>query len=752
MSTLWPEAARGVLARRRRVALTALGVTLATAMLATGAVVGYGLATGFTRSAQAADLPDVIARFDDQPLSRIAKRVRALPDLAAVSFRREVTSVRIGVRGHHATNGVVEVLGPGRRGYAVVAGRDLSTRPGEVLVEQGLARAWGLHPGSTLFVDELGRERVVGVTVSPDNVAYPLATPRIYLSQAGLDARFGPEPDPRVDLVELWARDRRGLDALLVAAREDAYGIRDLSFVTRDGVRVLVDQAAGIVIALLVALSLVALLTAAVMLAASARADVQRRLMAIGVRRAVGATRARIAALAAAEAAIVSAPAATLGALAGVLVAGGPSSALLNLLNERPPGSALVLPLAGCWLVAVSIPVAVAAWPSWRAARRAPVALLRAADLRAGVRRGRGASGLLGLGSRLVTARPIRLAATLAVLGSSAAFILLMLALASELSTLENDPSALGKRYQLLASLPASAAAQVGRLPGVVAAGPRYEVTAADSYSLGETIDVIAYAGDHTLFEAPLLASGRRLSGAREAEVGVGLAQVLGLRTGSTLALALPSGAEVRFRVSGTVNSLDHDGRVAYVSAPALLAADPSAPEQIAVRIGSAGSNTTVSRELAALGAAASATPTITGRGQTLVAALTAILRAVAVVDGLVCLYTLAQALALVAAERRTTIAVLRACGAGLAAVMRLLAGAAVVVVLPAALIGVALERLVLGPSLAGIAAGYATLPLGAGAGVITIVLIGLAALATVAVIWVATQATREQIVLGLPA
>ena len=112
--------------------------------------------------------------------------------------------------------------------------------------------------------------------------------------------------------------------------------------------RVLVDQAAGIVIALLVSLSVVALLTAAVMLAASARADVQRRLMAIGVRRAVGATRGRVAALGAVEAALVAAPAATLGVLAGLLVASGPSSSLLDLLNERPAGSALALPLAGC--------------------------------------------------------------------------------------------------------------------------------------------------------------------------------------------------------------------------------------------------------------------------------------------------------------------------------------------------------------------------------------------------------------------
>src|SRR5205814_61390 len=80
------------------------------------------------------------------------------------------------------------------------------------------------------------------------------------------------------------------LDQVLVQARASSFGLHDLRFATRSGVRVLLDQAAGIVIDLLVALSLIALATAAVMLAASARAEVQRRLAAIGIQRAGGAS------------------------------------------------------------------------------------------------------------------------------------------------------------------------------------------------------------------------------------------------------------------------------------------------------------------------------------------------------------------------------------------------------------------------------------------------------------------------------
>ena len=751
MTALWLDAARSLRARRRRALLSAVGVALAAAMLATATVVGYGLSTGFARSARDADLPDVIARFDDEPLSRVAARVRALPDLAAASFRFELTNASFGTRQHFATNGVIEVLMPGRRGYALLAGHDLGSSPGEVLVEQGVARAWGLHVGSALFLQGLGRQHVVGITESPDNVAFPLAAPTVYISRADVPLQYRRDPDPDVNEVQLWARSQAGLNVLLAQARETAYGLHDLSFVTRDGVRILVDQAAGIVIALLVALSVIALLTAAVMLAASARADVQRQLVTIGVRRAVGATRGRIVSLGAAEAALVAIPAATVGVLIGLLAAAGPSNALLELLNERGPGRALVAPLIGSWLLAVAIPIAVSAWPSWRASARPPVTLLRGAELRGGGRRQRGSAGLLGLGIRLATARRGRLLATLAVLGTSTAFILLMLALASELSVLANDPSALGQRYQLLAGLPASAASQVRSLPGVADAQARYELTAADSFALGETIDVIAYPGDHTQFEDPPLASGRRLRGDREAEVGVGLAQVLGLSSGSTLALALPSGVDERFRVVGTVSSLDHDGRIAYVSATGLLAGDPSAPEQIAVKLTPGASSGAVTRELLALGASVNATATVTGKGRSLVSALTAILRAVAIVDGFVCLYTLVQALALTASERRGTIAVLRAYGAGAGSVARLLAGAALAVVLPAAVVGVALERLLLGPSLANIAENYATLSLGASVGVVALVLIGLALLAGAAVAWVARQAARESIVAGLP-
>ncbi len=721
-------------------------------MLTAALVVSDSLGRGFDRGVRAADLPDIIVRFDPAPRGRVARRVAALPDVAGFSLRQEATGVFIESGPHSSGSASVEIVGPGRRGYAIVGGRDLTGRPGQVLIERGLATSWGIPLGGTVELADLGAQRVVGFTQSPDDVSYPLAVPRLYLSRTALQARFGTQLDPRVNVAQIWLRDPRNLDEVLVQARATSYGLHGLRFVTRSGVRVLIDQAAGIVIDLLVALSVIALVSAVVMLAASARAEVQRRLRAIGVRRAVGAPRGHLAAAQGLEALLAAVPAATLGVVAGALATYSPTSRLLTLLNEPPPGTGLVGPLLAVWLAAIAIPVLAAAWPAWRAAGRPAVELLAGAELPR--RRARASTwgpraGLGLLGARLAGARRVRLVTTATALGMSCAFILLMLALASALSALETDPRALGKRYQLTAGLPSSEVAHIRQIPGVQAVAPRYEVRAVDSFSLHETIDVIAYPGDHTVFEAPALLSGTRISSPRQAEVGAGLADALGLVPGSTLAIELPSGTELRLRVSGIVGSFDHDGRVAYVPAAALLAADPSASEVLAIRVRPGADVAAVS---AALGPVAAPASGAIARGVPLVDTLRSILRAVAIVDGLVCLYALLQTCALTVQERRRTIAVLQALGAAGPAIARLLAGAVLALVVPAAVLGVLLERLVLGPILAKLAAGYAALSLTAGAPEVGAVLGGLALASAAAVAWVAAQSTRGAVVKGLAA
>lgn len=750
MSGALREAWANVRARRGRSLLGGLGIVLVATMLAVAATVSYGLLTGFDRSAAQADLPDVLVSFDQQPASSVRERLAALPDLEAFSLREQLTSVPFRAGREAADNGVIEVVGPGRRGYAIVAGHDVSNRGG-VVVEQGLATDWGLKVGDRIRVYDSPPLPIVGLARAPDNVAYPLAAPHVYIALAAVRAATRDHSTRQVNLAQIWLKDPSQLDAVLVQARMSSYGLTGLSLITRSGVRVLVDQAAGIVIALLGALSLIALLTAATMLTASARAEIQRRLHAIGIWRAIGASRGHVARVAALEALLVALPAAAIGVGLGALLAVGPSDRLLGLLNQPGPGSGLAAPLLGCFALTAAIPAAAAAWPAWRAAGGPPLTLLRGAELRGGSTRGGGSGGgLLRLGFRLATTRRVRLVATLASLAICTSFVLLMLALATELNVLANDPTALGRQYQLSASLPASKAPQVGKLPGVSAVGPRWEVSAVDAYSLGEITYVIAFRGDHTQFEDPPLVEGSHLHGDRQAEVGRGLAQLLGLRVGSTLALALASGRELRLRVTGIVSSLEHDGRIAYVPERALLRAEPGAPEKLAVIVAPGASTKSVTGELERLGAKVTASSGVAGGGKALVDALRGLLLTIAVVDGLVCLYMLTQALALTAGERRSAIAVLRACGAGARSIRVLLAGAALAVLVPAAAIAVLLERFVLGPAVSRLAQGYASLSLAADAVQIAILLLGLAAIGAVAVWWVVRRVTSRPIAGGL--
>ena len=197
-----------------------------------------------------------------------------------------------------------------------------------------------------LGVGGFGDLRVAGIALSPDNVAFPLArTARVYVGEQEVRDAFGFPGEIRPDIALLWLHDPARADITLAQARVTSFGIGSLSFITREGIRVLLSEAAGIVISLLVAFSLVALVAAGTMLAAGAHADVQRRLAAIGVQRALGFTPAAIAARHAREAALVALPAAAAGIAVGALVVAGPSASLLGALNEQPPGAALALPL-----------------------------------------------------------------------------------------------------------------------------------------------------------------------------------------------------------------------------------------------------------------------------------------------------------------------------------------------------------------------------------------------------------------------
>jgi ABC-type lipoprotein release transport system permease subunit len=730
-------------------------------MVGAAVAISFSLSSGFDRSAARARLPDVLASFDSLNQTQVAAAVGRLANVRSYSFRLQQSGEHLFAGSFYDAHTTIVGVGPGVRGYAVLAGRDL--RGGsEVVVEAGLARVWRLALGSSLVIRDVGgrseRFRIVGTAVSPETVAFPLASgPRIYLSLREA-AELMQAPRGLVNGVALWLNDPQRLDVTLSQARAAAFGVRGLQFITQNGLRLLIGQAAGIVIAVLVAFSLIALLVAGTMLAASAAAEAQRRLEAVGLLRAVGASRQAIVAASAIEAAALAIPAGAIGIVAGWLAVRGPTDGLLASLNEIGPGWSVAPLLVGALVALVALVVAASAWPAWRAACRPPLDTLRGADVVGRTRRLPLPGGIGALGLRLVLARPVRSAATALVIGLAVGVVLVILTIASVLQGLNSQPQAIGKRYQLLVQAPASAATRIARLPGVAAAAARYEVAAADSFSLGEPFALIAFAGDHTRFEDPPLIEGRRLQSVGEAEVGLGLAQALGIHPGSVLAAQLPSGPEVRFRVVGIVQALQAQGRVAYVMPARLLEASPNLSAQIAVRLRPGASAVPVERALARRGQPASSAGGIAGqsvqswaaRSSGFLAVLVALLRSVAVLDAVVCLYAVAQALGLTAQERRRALSIVRATGAGRWQIGAIFATGSLAIVTAALLLGLVAERGLIGPGVARVAASYVALSLGADATTTAYTAIGLLVGALAVAAWTAESVTRGSVVGGL--
>lgn len=747
--------------RRARALLAAGGIAAASAMLAAALTVGYSLGTGFDRAAARAHLPDAIARFDEQPLRAVSSRAETLPNVRALAYRLEVSGLTIRVGERYNEHATLAGILPGPRGYAIVAGRDLSGRRGEVVVERGLARAWRLGPGDRVtLADYRGNGTtltVVGVAVAPETVAFPLAKgPRLWAPYQEA-RRFSGTEGTLVNVALLWTHDPSRLDVTLAQARAASFGLTGLVFVTRAGIRILLGRAAGIVIALLIAFSVVALGAAGFMLAASAHTEVQRRTRSIGVLRALGATRGEIASAHAVETAVVALPAAALGILLGWAAVARPTGQLLVAVNELGPGLSLAALLLASLAAVVALVAGVSAWAGWRVASRPPADALTRADVLGAPRRMPLPAGAAGLGMRLALARPLRTAGTVAVVAASVAVVLLILTIAGLLQRLGNDPAAVGKRYQLTVSAPARETPAIRALPGVADAAARYEVDAADSFDLGESFRLIAFAGDHTRFEAPELAEGRRLSGPGEAEVGTGLATALNVHPGATIAAQLPTGAEVRYRVVGLVRVFENDGRVAYVRPERLLTAATGVQPSIAIRVVS-GQKPAVRRELERRGLVSEQSGGVAGeavsgfaaRSSGFLALLVALLRGVGVLVGVVCLYVLAQMLALTAQERRRAVAVVRACGGSRRQVALVFAGSALVVAVLAAPGGILLERLLLGPIVSRLAAAYVTLPLTAGVGPVAVAVVGLFVAALAAAAWVGRGAVAQPVVTGL--
>ncbi len=720
LGAAWTRALSSLLARPSGALAAALGLLLAGGMVGAAVETGYALSTGFARAQRRAATPDVVAHFANVSAADVRARLTPIAGIRELSLRVVARPLDLGIRRRDGVRrtGTAEVDGlppAGRTGVAVLEGRGLSGHGGEALVERGLAVEWGVRPGDRIRLSDNGRRfvgTVVGIALEPDTVAYPLAgRPRVYITDREL-RRVAAIPGDEVSEAGIVVADRTSLPSVLVQARVQSFGLTDVTYATRTGVRALVDEAGGLVGSLLVAFAIVAVGAAGATLTASANARVTRDLATIASLRAVGFPAWGLALSYGLESALLAIPAAALGVLGGGWLVSGPTERLLVQLNELAPPHPVGLPhvLAGAGLVLVS--GLAAGVPALLAARR-PIVDSLAGSTIASPRWGRSSGRPFLLGARLALARPVRLAGSVVAIGAAIATIFLMLGLARFLVAAANDPNSIGQRYSYLVDEDPGALAAVRATPGVAAAADRYETLGADAFDLGQPVRIVAFGtGAASVFAGRPLLEGRHVAADGEVEVGRGLSQALGLEPGGTLIADLSSGGELQLRVVGVVQELQSDGRVAYTTAPSLLAAAPGLAPQIAVRVAPDVGAATVEARLEEQGLAVFRPAGLVGSSTGFLHAVVALLRAVAVLDGFVCAALVVLGLLVLARERAVTIGVVRAVGGSGRQVASLLAGAAALTIGGALAVGYAAERFALSPLLSRIVERYGALPL----------------------------------------
>ena len=753
MTAVVVRAVAAIRARPAATVITALGLFFAGAILGSAVTTREALGGGLERAQRAARTADIVAHFDPVALETLRPRLEAIANVADWSPRITVRPVDIATRradGPRRT-GTAEANGllldrPG--GLLIVAGRGLSGREDEVVVERGLFTAWHLRLGQGLRVR--GRSgplfvRIVGVSIEPDALAFPLTSrPRIYLPYETVQDRIttahGRFP---VTAVSINVTDRTRLAVTLAQLRAASFGLDRVTIQTRTGIRLAIDQASGLISSVIAAFAIVALGAALVMIAAAAHARVMRDLATIGALRAIGFSSPAIAATYAVEVAAIAVVAIGAGVVVGSLAVAGPAAVLLESFNELPPPHPLGL---GHLLVASAAVVAAgiaAGTPALIAARRPVVDLLRGAAIVRTARAGVIGSPLL-LGARLAVSRPFRLAASVVAVAGGIAVVLVMASLARTLLAVQVNSQSLGVRYSLLVKDSPAALDAVRSTPGVAAAAARYDALAVNAYDLGQPLRIVAFgAGRSGVFDGRPLLSGRRSIRPGEAEVGEGLASSLGLTEGQTLIAAPEGGGEVRLRIVGVVREPTNDGRVAYTDAATLLAAQPGVVAQIAVRPTTGTSPATVRARLATRGIAAVPTSGLVPSGSSVIAAVVALLRAVAAVNGAGSIALTVLALVVLARERSETVAVVRAIGGGRRHVAMLLGGAGLLLMTLALVTAVLIQRLLLDPVIEHLLGTYGVLDVSLGGRDLALSAVGAIVAAIAASVAVALRYSR---------
>ena len=643
--------------------------------------VGYALATGFDRAAARRPARRDRALRRREPRARVDARVSCAAEPAAPLVPLEIaTTSTCAARGHDDPTRRVETS-CSAAGAATRSSRGATcARAGEAVVERGLAATWDLRPGRPARRRRLRRCASSASRSRPTTSRSRSSAGRASTCSHRGRASARSARRRHVNVALLWlARPGDGRRHARAGARGS---LRDRAARSSSRARAsgsLLGQAAGIVISLLVAFSLVALAAAGDDARRGAHAEVQRRLHALGVSaRSASRRRADRGAAGRSRPRSSRCRRRVLGVAVGLARSSRARRTTCSRAERARPRRGCSRLLARRGRCARRAPVVAVAAAVAGLARRAAAAgrALRGGDV-SGVRAAAPlGAGPVGLGVAARARAPAAAARTaVAVLAVCAGVRRCsMLALASLLERLAERPGARRPAlpdHRRRAGLMRSR----GRAGSRASPAPRRATTpyAADSFDLGESLELVAFRGDHTRFEAPPLAEGRRLRGpARGRGRASGSRDALGLQPGSMLAAQLQAGARCASASSASCERSQQQGRVAYVARRGCSRPSRRSSRRSRSRRPS-GSGGAVRDELARSGLFAASSGGVAGgavqagrRGTA--ASLRRSWRCCApspCSTALVCVYALVQVLALTASERRQGVAVLRALGAG---------------------------------------------------------------------------------------
>jgi putative ABC transport system permease protein len=399
---------KGLLARRARLAMTAvavlIGVALVTGTLILTDAVGHSVRR-LTAGAQAG--VDVVVHNADDPKAGPPQAIRPklVAAIAAAPGTRAVAGLVVGekammvgrdgrpLRHRRASNLVTSWPADPRlaAGYTLRQGRP-PERDGEAVLDQATARAGGWRLGDTLgIVGADGaphRFRVVGVTgfagaPSPASELDTFDTPTVAVLQTAAAQRLLGRGDT-VDEVRVRAAPGVGADVLrdriarlLPAGRLEVVTAASLAARQAGEVQGYLDGLR----ATLLAFAAVALLVGSFTIWNTFSVLVAGRTREVALLRLLGATRRQVLGSVLLEATVVGLLAAATGVAVGVGAAVGLQALLRGLGNTLPPTGLALAPhtvLAGL-AVGTLVTVAAALTPARRASRVAPLEAIREA-------------------------------------------------------------------------------------------------------------------------------------------------------------------------------------------------------------------------------------------------------------------------------------------------------------------------------------------------------------------------------------